>query len=99
MEDGASAHTARATRELHQSLGILQIRWPANSPDLNPIENVWRILKYRVGKRFPKTEAEVRQYAEEEWAKLQLSDIEKYVNNMKERCIAVIQANGGHTRW
>ena len=73
--------------------------WPANSPDLNPIENVWRLLKYRVGKRFPHTDAEVRQYIEEEWAKLELSDFKKYIENMQERCQAVIDAKGGHTKW
>ena len=99
MEDGASSHTAKDTVALHEQLGVLRMKWPANSPDLNPIENVWRILKYRIGKRFPKTAEEVRQYAQEEWAKLELSDFSKYVHNMRERCQAVIAANGGHTKW
>ena len=75
------------------------MRWPANSPDLNPIENVWRLLKYQVGKRFPKTEVEVRQYIEEEWEKLELNDFKKYIDQMRDRCEAVIAANGGHTKW
>jgi transposase len=75
------------------------MRWPANSPDLNPIENVWRLLKYRVGKRFPKTEVEVRQYIEEEWEKLELNDFKKYIDQMRDRCEAVNAANGGHTKW
>ncbi|KAF2186788.1 hypothetical protein K469DRAFT_772348 [Zopfia rhizophila CBS 207.26] len=73
--------------------------WPANLPDLNPIENIWRLLKHRVGKRFPKTEAEVRQYIEEEWAKLKLEDFQKYISSMRERCQAVLNANSSHTKW
>jgi hypothetical protein len=66
MEDGASPHTASATQDIHQWEGLSKMKWPPNSPDLNPIENVWRLLKYRVGTRSPHTSAEVRQYIEEE---------------------------------
>ena len=99
MEDGAPSHTANATKALHECNDVWRMRWPANSPDLNPIENVWRLLKYRVGKRFPKTEVEVRQYIEEEWEKLELKDFKKYIDQMRDRCEAVIAANGGHTKW
>ena len=61
------------------------MKWPANSPDLNPIENVWRLLKYRIGKRFPRTDAEVRQFLEEEWAKLTVDDFVHYIRSMPER--------------
>ena len=79
--------------------GFSKMEWPANSPDLNPIENVWRILKYRIGKRFPKTLDELRQYLIEEWDKLELKDFVHYIREMPERCQAVIDAKGGHTKW
>ena len=99
MEDNASIHTSKATKEAEEALGIPKIWWPANSPDLNPIENVWQILKYRLGKRFPKTDSEVRQYLLEEWEKLSFSDYSKYIKSIRERCWAVIKAEGGHTKW
>jgi transposase len=73
--------------------------WPANSPDLNPIENVWQILKYRIGKRLPRNLTELRQYLIEEWDRLSLEDYDKYIKEMPQRCDAVIQAEGGHTKW
>jgi transposase len=66
MEDNASVHTAHLTQSYHTYFGVIRMEWPANSPDLNPIENVWRLLKYRVGRRFPKTADQVRQFIEEE---------------------------------
>ena len=70
MEDEAPSYIAKATKVLYDRNDLLRMKWPANSPDLNPIENVWRLLKYRVGKRFPKMDEEVRQYIEEEWDRL-----------------------------
>jgi len=99
MEDGASPHTAKLTQQLHDMCGIDKMCWPANSPDMNPIENVWRLMKQRVTKRAPRNLAELRQCIEKEWAILDSSDVAKYIENMYERCQAVIDANGGHTKW
>jgi len=99
MEDNASVHTAKFTQAWHIYYGFNKMNWPANSPDLNPIENVWRLLKYRVGKRFPKTIDQLKQYLIEEWDKLTVDDYIKYVKEMPKRCKAVEDNNGGHTRW
>jgi transposase len=73
--------------------------WPPNSPDLNPIDNVWRLLKHRVGRRFPTTDETVRQIAREKWDNLQPSHFQKYIDTMEERVQAVIDAGVGHTKW
>ena len=79
--------------------------WPARSPDLNPIENCWQILKRRLTKRWhkagrrPTSRAELVAQTQEEWNSISSEAINNLVDSMPDRVLACIKARGGATKY
>ena len=70
------------------------IDWPSNSPDINPIENLWSIVKINVERRRPKNLAELKCFMVEEWEGISDSVIKNLIDSMKRRCEAIIERDG-----
>lgn len=76
MHDGASYHTSKFTTKFCRQAGLLFMNWPPQSPDLNPIENLGRIIKIRVKSRRhrARTVEELKVAIPEEWERLAEED-------------------------
>jgi hypothetical protein len=92
MEDGAPVHHSRAPEEWRKLHLIEKFDWLANSPYLNPIENVWKLLKDVVqhGQTCPKNLEELKMTLQREW---------RLFYSMPASLQSVIEAKRGHTRW
>lgn len=101
LQDGAPAHTARATQALLQAENIHQLPFPFKSPDLNIIEHLWDELDRRVRLRLnaPRNLRELEQALVEEWQNIPQRFIRNYVLSMRQRIQSVIRAEGGHTKY
>lgn len=94
-QDNAPCHKSKAAITFFAKNRIELLPWPAGSPDLNPIENLWGILKANVAKRFPKTNIQLEKFAIEEWQKIPQETVKNTVLSMLTRINQVIDRNGG----
>ena len=100
MEDNAPTHNARASKAFLAEKSIRKIEWPAQSPDLNPIENIWFILKSNIQELYqPRTVPEMHEALQQAWNDFPTSTLDHLIESMPKQIFDVIQAEGGPTRW
>ena|SRR5215475_8574681 len=101
MEDGAPMHRSAIAKQFRTTHSMDTIMHPAQSPDMNPIEHVWKVLKEWVNKqlRHPKNAEELKTALLEEWEKIEIELINHLIESMEDRVSALLRAKGGSTRY
>lgn len=108
MHDNAPVHTAYIVRELLDDLGIEVMDWPPHSPDLKPIENLWRLLKAKIYEIYPellnmpnnqRTLDFLVHAAQEAWEKLDINILAHLSETMSHRVKVIIEADGWYTKY
>lgn len=106
MQDNAPPHVAAQTiRELNEK-HISPISWPPFSPDLNPIEAVWNKMKDFIQQNYPdlsngrsRSFDQVRVIVREAWESISAEELMELVSSMPARCQAVVDEDGGPTKY
>jgi transposase len=94
QDDNDSKHRSELTTLWKNEYEITSIDWPSNSPDLNPIENVWSILKNKVSKVKVNTKEEFIKCIENKWNEISQETINNIIDSMPKRIKEVINNEG-----
>ena len=99
QQDNDPKHTATINKDYVKNQKIKTFQWPSQSPDLNPIENLWSILDYSIRKRVCSNELELMEALRIGWEALPQHLLQALVHSMQRRCYAVIKAQGYPTKY
>lgn len=112
IQDNAPVHTALVVSEWLDQFadenGIELVDWPAYSPDLNPIENLWKLLKEHIVNKYPDLASYprnleslriLREAALEVWVELSDDLLNHLIDTMNHRMQAIIEAQGWYTKY
>ncbi|MBW0465448.1 hypothetical protein O181_005163 [Austropuccinia psidii MF-1] len=100
MEDNTPIHTENLSNQLFEEHCINKMIWPAHSPDLNPIENIWKKMKSSIFKLYQPQSVQELEFAiqsaceDAPWALL--DDLLLLLPHQMEMVIAM---NGGPTSY
>ena len=101
QDDNAPAHRARTVATFLQDQGVEHLPWPACSPDMNPIENLWAEVTRGINNlaRQLTNVDELRQAVMDAWADIPLNTMRNLSEGMPHRVMALRAARGGDTRY
>ena len=100
--DNGTSHTAGDTVNFPRANNITFIDdWPTKTPDQDPIEHLRDNLDQRVRHRPipPSNVIQLRPALNQEWNNIPQAEINTLIHSMRQRCHAVLHAEGGHTRY
>jgi transposase len=99
QEDNDPKHTSKEARGWREAHGIVRMPWPSQSPDQNPIENVWMIVKSELARCKPTSIMMVKRLIARIWRHLPKQYSENLVASMQRRLEAIIEAKGDYTLY
>ncbi len=101
QHDNDPKHTSKKAMNYLANQNYNVLEWPSQSPDLNPIENLWKQVKQAIYYRVDRASSldNLFEIVKEEWEKIPVANMQKLVHSMPNRCKEVIKKMGGATKY
>ena len=99
QQDNAPCHRANIVKDWFKNNEIKQLRWPANSPDLNCIENLWSWLNRQIANEEPHSIDQLREIVTKHMSNVPIEMIRNLIESMPSRIDECLKNLGGITRY
>ena len=99
LQDSATSHTADVCKRCFRANNIVLVVWPGNSPDLNPIENLWAIMKQKLLGMDCSTREKLIDNIKTIWTQNGQEMLENLARSMPRRIRDCLKYNGGSTKY
>ena len=99
QDDNAPVHRARGVETWLENQGINRMQWPAQSPDLNPIENLWNDIGMAIMRERPVTKHQLTQCIRTTWTNITINRIRRLYDSLPRRVRDTVRMRGYPTRY
>jgi transposase len=92
---------SKKAQKWFQDNGVTVLKWPTQSPDLNPIEHLWNYLKRRLAEYEEPANSvgELWDRVQKLWEEIPKEECQKLIESMPRRLAAVVRAKEGYTKY
>lgn len=99
QQDNDPKHSSKFVKSWLSANNVSVLEWPSQSPDLNPIENLWVELKRGLDGKTFRNKNQLWKDVKKKWEAISIEKCQKFIESMPRRVQCILNNNGGHSGY